>query len=200
MKKEPIWTRSFISLFATNLSVFIIFYGLVTTLPLYAMGVLNRTDEEAGLLMTIFLLSAIVVRPFTGKMLDVVGKRKMLWVSLGFYLICTVLYYFIQTFEGLLVVRFLNGIWFGIITTAAGSLAADSVPIKRRGAGLGYFVMSTNLAVVLGPFIALFFVQTYSFDVLFVAMSIFMIIGVLISLSLPAGNIPVKNRPKVSCR
>ena len=82
VKKEPIWTRSFISLFFTNLSVFIVFYGLVTTLPLYAIGVLNRTDEEAGLLMTVFLISAIVVRPFTGKILDVAGKRKMLWIAL----------------------------------------------------------------------------------------------------------------------
>jgi len=166
---------------------------LVSTLPLYAKGVLNRTDEEAGLLMTIFLLSAIVVRPFTGKVLDIVGKRKMLWISLLFYLICTVLYNFIQPFTGLLVLRFVQGIWFSIATTASGSLAADNVPAKRRGAGLGYYTMSTNFAVVLGPFIALFIMQTYSFDVLFIVMSVLMVIGVLTSLSIPAGKVPVKN-------
>ncbi|WP_346014146.1 MFS transporter [Sporosarcina sp. E16_8] len=193
VKKEPIWTRPFISLFFTNISVFIVFYGLVTTLPLYAIGVLNRTDEEAGLLMTVFLLSAIVVRPFTGKVLDVVGKRKMLWISLVIYLICTALYYFIQPFEGLLVLRFVQGIWFSIITTSTISIAADIVPIKRRGAGLGYFSMSTNLAVVLGPLIALSIIQSYSFDVLFIALSIFMVIGVVTSLSAPAGVIPEKS-------
>ncbi len=192
-KKEPIWTRSFVSLFFTNISVFIVFYGLVTTLPLYAIGVLNRTDEEAGLLMTVFLLSAIVVRPFTGKILDIVGKRKMLWIGLVLYLICTILYYFIQPFAGLLVLRFVQGIWFSIITTATISIAADIVPIKRRGAGLGYFSMSTNLAVVLGPLIALSIIQSYSFDVLFIALSIFMIIGVLTSLSAPVGVVPEKS-------
>jgi len=192
VKKEPIWTRPFISLFFTNISVFIVFYGLVTTLPLYAIGVLNRTDEEAGLLMTVFLLSAIVVRPFTGKILDIVGKRKMLWIGLVLYLICTILYYFIQPFAGLLVLRFVQGIWFSIITTSTISIAADIVPIKRRGAGLGYFSMSTNLAVVLGPLIALSIIQSYSFDVLFIALSIFMVIGVLTSLSAPSGVIPEK--------
>ncbi|WP_370456056.1 MFS transporter [Sporosarcina sp. ANT_H38] len=196
MKKEPIWTRPFISLFFTNISVFIVFYGLVTTLPLYAIGVLNRTDEEAGLLMTVFLLSAIVVRPFTGKILDIAGKRKMLWISLVLYLICTVLYYFIQPFAGLLVLRFVQGIWFSIITTSTISIAADIVPIKRRGAGLGYFSMSTNLAVVLGPLIALSIIQSFSFDVLFIALSIFMIIGVLTSLSAPAGAVPEKSDVK----
>lgn len=146
--------------------------------------------------MTVFLLSAIIVRPFTGKVLDIVGKRKMLWISLLFYLICTVFYYFIQPFMGLLVLRFVQGIWFSIATTASGSLAADNVPVKRRGAGLGYYTMSTNLAVVLGPFIALFIIQSYSFDVLFIVMSVLMVVGVLTSLLIPAGNVPVNKSAK----
>lgn len=190
MNKEPIWTKAFISLFFTNLSVYTIFYGLVSTLPLYAIGVLNRTDEEAGLLMTVFLLSAIAVRPFTGKLLDVTGKRRMLWIGLAFYLVCTVLYYFIEPFGALLALRFIHGIWFSIITTAAVSLAADTVPIKRRGAGIGYFTMSTNLAVVIGPFIGLLLIQNYSFNVLFIVMSLLMVAGVLTSLLLPAGHTP----------
>ncbi|MFC5604502.1 MFS transporter [Sporosarcina koreensis] len=183
--KEPIWTKPFISLFLTNLSVFIVFYGLVSTLPLYAKDALSRTDEEAGLLMTIFLVSAIIVRPFSGKLLDIVGKRKMLMISLFFYLICTVLYYFITPFAGLLALRFFQGIWFSIVTTAAGSLAADIVPKTRRGAGLGYFVMSTNLAVVVGPFIALYVIQSYSYDALFILMSALMIIGAFVALLIP---------------
>ena len=196
VKKEPIWTKAFISLFCTNLSVFIVFYGLVSILPLYAKDVLSRTDEEAGLLMTSFLLSAIVVRPFTGKILDIVGKRKILWISITFYLLCTILYYFIAPFESLLVLRFVQGIFFSIVTTATGSLAADNVPLTRRGAGLGYYTMSTNLAVVLGPLIGLFLIQSYSFDVLFIVMSLLMIIGVLTSLSIPAGEISAKSQVK----
>lgn len=195
--KEPIWTKPFISLFLTNLSVFIVFYGLVSTLPLYAKDALSRTDEEAGLLMTIFLISAIIVRPFTGKLLDIVGKRKMLLVSLFFYLICTILYYFITPFGGLLALRFFQGVWFSIVTTAAGSLAADIVPPTRRGAGLGYFVMSTNLAVVIGPFIALFVIQTYSYDALFILMSVLMIIGAVVALLIPKMDIvPVATKSK----
>lgn len=185
MNKEPIWTKPFISLFITNIAVFIVFYGLVSALPLYAIGVLGRTDEDAGLLMSAFLLSAIVVRPFTGKILDVVGKRKILWIGLAFYLICTILYYFIEPFGILLGLRFVQGIWFSIITTSAISIAADIVPAARKGAGLGYFNMSNNLAVVFGPLIALSIIQAYSFDVLFIVLSLLMVAGVLTSLSAP---------------
>ncbi len=123
-------------------------------------------------------------------------SEKCYGLALVLYLICTVLYYFIQPFAGLLVLRFVQGIWFSIITTATISIAADIVPITRRGAGLGYFSMSTNLAVVLGPLIALSIIQSYSFDVLFIVMSILMIVGVLTSLSAPAGVIPEKNDVK----
>jgi len=189
-KKEPIWTKPFISLFSTNFTIFIIFYGLVSVLPLYATDILSRSDEDAGLLMTIFLISAIIMRPFTGKLLDIAGKRKMLWISLFFYLVCTVLYYFIEPFSILLVLRFVQGIWFSIVTTASGSLAADNIPVSRRGAGLGYFTMSTNLAVVVGPFIALTVVQYFSYDALFLTMSILLVIGALTSLFIPAENKP----------
>lgn len=188
--KEPIWTKPFISLFSTNFSIFIIFYGLVTVLPLYATDVLERSDEEAGLLMTIFLISAIIMRPFTGKLLDMAGKRKMLWISLILYLICTVLYYFIEPFTILLALRFVQGIWFSIATTASGSLAADNIPPSRRGAGLGYFTMSTNLAVVVGPFIALTIVQYFSYNIFFIAMSVLLLIGALSALSIPAEKQP----------
>lgn len=193
MNKEPIWTKSFISLFITNIAVFIVFYGLVSALPLYAIGALGRTDEDAGLLMSAFLLSAIVVRPFTGKILDIAGKRKMLWIGLVLYLICTILYYFIEPFGVLLGLRFIQGIWFSIITTAGVSIAADIVPKARKGAGLGYFNMSTNLAVVLGPLIALSIIQSYSFDVLFIVMSLLMVVGVLTSVLAPADNIKSRN-------
>jgi len=196
LNKEPIWTKAFTSLFITNFAVFIVFYGLVTTLPLYAIGLLGRTDEEAGLLMTIFLLSAIIVRPFTGKILDVTGKRKMLWIGLVFYLVCTILYYFVQPFGALLVLRFVQGIGFSIITTAAISIAADDVPMARRGAGIGYFNMSQNLAIVLGPMIALYIIQSHSFDMLFIVMSIIMLIGVLTSAMAPTGNVPEKSAVK----
>ncbi len=183
--REAIWTKPFISLFFTNMAVFTVFYGLISTLPLYAKDILTRTDEEAGLLISIFLLAAIVGRPFTGKILDLVGKRKMLIVSLLFYLLCTVLYLFIHSFFGLLAIRFVQGLWFSIATTASGALAADHIPVKRRGAGLGYFAMSTNVAVVIGPMIGLFIIQSFSYEILFISLSSLMFLGAAVSLSIP---------------
>ena len=174
---NQIFTKRFISLFFTNLSIFLVFYSLITTLPLYASGLLGRTDDEAGLLVTAFLVSAILMRPFSGKLLDLYGKKRLLFISLLLYLVCTILYLVFKEFTVLLGLRFFQGIWFSIATTAAGALAADIIPNKRKGTGLGYFTMSTNLAIVIGPFIGLLVIQYASFDALFIVLAVIVAIG-----------------------
>lgn len=200
MAHEKIWTKRFISLFIMNLTVFFVFYGLVTTLPLYALDVLGQTDKEAGLLLTAFLVSAIVVRPFSGKLLDVFGKRKLLLIGLAFYFVCSVLYLWIKPLPFLLALRFFHGIWFSIITTAAGSLAADIVPTSRKGAGLGYYTMSTNLAVVIGPFIGLLVIQYSNFNTLFVILSSVVLVGGLLALTINTDDLQQPTNAKLSFR
>ncbi|HJH11581.1 MAG TPA: MFS transporter [Metalysinibacillus jejuensis] len=197
---EKIWTKRFISLFIMNLTVFFVFYGLVTTLPLYALDVLGQTDKEAGLLLTAFLVSAIVVRPFSGKLLDVFGKRKLLLIGLAFYFVCSVLYLWIKPLLFLLALRFFHGIWFSIITTAAGSLAADIVPTSRKGAGLGYYTMSTNLAVVIGPFIGLLVIQYSNFNTLFMILSSVVLVGGLLALTINTDDLQQPTNAKLSFR
>lgn len=197
---EKIWTKRFISLFIMNLTVFFVFYGLVTTLPLYALDVLGQTDKEAGLLLTAFLVSAIVVRPFSGKLLDVFGKRKLLLIGLAFYFVCSVLYLWIKPLPLLLALRFFHGIWFSIITTAAGSLAADIVPTSRKGAGLGYYTMSTNLAVVIGPFIGLLVIQYSNFNMLFMILSSVVLVGGLLALTINTNDLQQPTNAKLSFR
>lgn len=188
--QTKIFTTRFLSLFITNLVIFLVFYSLITTLPLYASGLLGRSDDEAGLLVTIFLLSAIIMRPFSGKLLDLYGKKRLLILSLIFYLLCTILYTVFKEFTVLLALRFFQGIWFSIATTATGSLAADIVPAKKKGTGLGYFMMSTNLAIVIGPFIGLFIIQRTTYDVLFMILSAAVVVGALLALTLKTSDLP----------
>ena len=180
-EKQPIWTKSFISISLSNLFIFIAFYGLLTSLPIYVVDELHRSKLDAGLIVTIFLLSAIIVRPFSGKLLEDYGKKRMLMISLILFTLCSFLYLWIEQYSLLLALRFFQGMWFSIATTATGSIAADLIPLKRRGEGLGYFVMSTNLAVVFGPLIALSLIQVTSFSTLFLVLALLISIGLLIT-------------------
>lgn len=187
--KQPIWTKSFFSIFLSNFFMFVVFYALLTSLPIYVLDDLHRTKTEAGLIVTIFLLSAIVIRPFSGKLLEKFGKKRMLIISLLFFTLSTFLYLIIKPFPVLLALRFFHGIWFSIATTATGAMAADVIPIKRRGEGLGYFAMSNNIAIVCGPFIALTLLQFVNFKSLFFILSLLMVVGFIVTFAVKTAEI-----------
>lgn len=201
-KLEKIWTKSFISISLTQFLVFIAFYTLLTTLPIYVVNNLGRSQADAGLVVTVMLLAAIVVRIFSAKILDLLGKKKGLVLSVGLFTVTCFFYIWIDAFIPLLALRFFHGLSFGIITTATGAIAADVIPQARRGAGLGYFAMAMNLAVVAGPFIGLSLLQFVSFQSLFIVLSIFMIAGLVSSVlvQVPAHTEAVKEEASSKLR
>ena len=101
----------------------------------------------------------------------------------------------------LLVIRFIHGIWFSILTTVTVPIANDFIPDHRKGEGMGYFVMSTNLAVVFGPLIALTVLQFTDFISLFAILTAVICLGFIFCLMVPIqenklGKLTEKSRRK----
>ncbi|MBM4765070.1 MFS transporter [Bacillus sp. B15-48] len=150
-----LWTKNFISVSISNFFLFMTFYFLLVTMPVYVLNEMGGTASEAGLATTIFLLSSILIRPLAGQWIERVNGRLILLVSLVIFSGASLLYFIADTIIELMVVRFIHGIGFGMATTATGSIVAAIVPDSRRGEGVGYFVLSSNLAMVIGPFLGL---------------------------------------------
>jgi MFS family permease len=74
----------------------------------------------------------------------------------------------------------LHGVGFGMATTAVGAIVVDLIPSSRRGEGMGYFVMSTNMAMVLGPFVGLTAIQQWGAKTMFI-LSVIVAVGALIT-------------------
>ncbi|MCG7337569.1 MFS transporter [Sporosarcina sp. ACRSM] len=192
--EEKIWTGPFFVALINNFFLFIVYYALLTILPVYILNDLNGTEGQAGLAMTIFMLSAIIVRPFSGKIIETFGKRKTLLISELFFCLSTILYFFIDSLSLLLALRLFHGIWFSIITTVLIAIVNDIIPERRKGAGLGYFAMSMNLAVVFGPFIGLTTLQLFSYKALIIGLATAVIIGYLFAFTLKVSEY----RPQLS--
>lgn len=172
--------------------VFSIFYTLLTTLPVYAIKSLGKTESEGALMVTAMLASAIIFRPFSGKLLEKFGKKRILVFAMVIYAITMVLYLVFNGYVSLLVLRFLHGISFAVATTATGAIAADVIPPGKRGEGLGYFAMALNIAMVLGPFAGLTLLQYVSFHQLFMILSVTSFVGIALAflVSVPEVEIP----------
>lgn len=167
MNKPKLWTKDFISVSLSNFFLFSTFYFLLVTLPVFSIDHFHASSSEAGLMTTVFLISAIISRPFAGKWIERSGFRNVLITALLVSLLSSFLYFFPKTITTFLILRFIHGIGFGMATTAAGAIVATTIPTSRRGEGMGYFIMSTNLAMVLGPFIGLTAIQNWGANILF---------------------------------
>jgi MFS family permease len=154
-----LWTKDFISISLSNFFLFMTFYFLLVSLPILVIQQFASTKTEAGLITTVFLFSAILIRPIAGYAIERLGYKKILITSLVIFLASSTLYFFAETMVTILGVRFLHGIGFGMATTAAGGIVATIIPKSRSGEGMGYFIMSANMAMVLGPFIGLTAIQ-----------------------------------------
>ncbi|UOQ45232.1 MFS transporter [Halobacillus salinarum] len=173
MNKQPLWTKSFVNVCMSNFFVFLVFYLLFVTLPIYTIDQLHVKEGQAGLIITIFLFAAIVIRPFAGHWVDTVGRRPVLIMALVIFFSSSVLYLTTQSFPLLLIIRFIQGLGFGMATTVIGALAADVVPKERRGEGMGYFAMSMNFAMVIGPFLGLTIIHSFTYSSMFTISALF---------------------------
>ena len=181
-KGEELWTTEFLGMSLSNFLIYITQYAMIAGLPIIIMTEYGGGDVEAGLAMTFFQIGTVAARPCAGILIDAVNKRRLMIVItvLFFLLMCS--FAFAATLSTLYGLRLVHGVIFAVATTTAAALAALILPPARKGEGIGYFALSTNLAMVAGPMIGLLILEYFSPTVLFSAL------GVLAAISIAAGG------------
>ena len=190
--QTQLWNRSFLLCVFNNLFLFTYYFAMLAVLPLYIMQELGGSVEQAGLALTLFLVSSIGIRPFSGLIIEKVGKKFALRGAGALFVVFAVAFVWVDSLWSLLFLRFLHGFWFSILTTVNVPVVNDFIPEQRKGEGMGYFVMSTNLGVVFGPFIALTMIQFTSYETLFILLSGITVLGYLFSLRLNITSEPTQ--------
>ena len=186
LQQERLWTKNFLNLCICSFFIFMSFYALLTALPFFVLDELNLASGKIGFVISIYLFAAVIIRPFAGRWLDTAGRKKVLSVSLVLLLAASVAYLFVDSYNLLVLIRFIQGIGFGMATTATGAIAADLVPETRRGEGIGYYGLFMSMAMVVGPYLGLTVIQQLSFLALFIVCILFaggsLVLGISISL------------------
>lgn len=183
MEKSRLWSKEYISICISCFFLFMTFYSHMTVLPLLVTNKFGGSGQQAGLTATIFLLGSVLFRPFSGKWIDELGRKKMLFISLSLFLAASIMYIKVNNFSSLLILRFIHGIGFSLANTTLYTVATDLISEERRGEGLGYFATFMNLAMVIGPFLGLTMITHGIIN------SFFIITAVFAALSFFCGNI-----------
>ena len=197
---ERLWNRNYCKVMAANFSLFFAFYVLTPLLPLYLSEHFGATKDMIGLVLSGYTITALVIRPFSGYMVDSFPRKIVLMVSFGAFAIFLAGYLAASTLLLFTIVRTLHGGPFGTLTTANATVAIDVLPSSRRTEGIGYYGLSNNLAMALAPTIGIYVYQlTHSFEFLFWIALIVACAGWLVdaTVTLPSKEI-VRNKSKLS--
>lgn len=194
MNKTNLWTRDFIIVSIANFFLYFTFYLLMVASTTFATENFQATPSQAGLASGIFVVGTLFARLYSGKSINKIGWKKMLYIGFIIFLITTCFYFAVNSFSLLLLNRFLNGAALGIASTATGTIVAKIIPNERRGEGTGYYALSVVLAAAFGPFLAMLLTQQIGI------MSNFVLCVILLAISFIAIfflKVPAVNQQKV---
>lgn len=167
MDSDRLWTRNFLMICLSSFFMFLNFYMLATTLPLFVADKLHGANSEIGLVITVYVIAAVMLRPMAGQWADRFGNKKMTLISGALFLAFSSFYFGTYTLWALLGLRVLHGASYGMNSTAMTAGAADLIPEQRKGEGVGYYSMFMSVSMVLGPFAGLMLVNHGSYTLLF---------------------------------
>lgn len=185
----PLWTKSFLLCLANNLFLFIFYFAQTTILPIYILKELGGSVTQAGLTLTLFMVSAILIRPFSGLIIDKLRQHRTLIISATMFCFIAFGYLFISNMTSLYILRLIHGVWFSILTTVCVPVVNQFIPDSRRGEGMGYYAMSVNLGIVLGPLIGLSLIPYLSYTMVTAVLVAMIFIGYIFCFLIPVQEV-----------
>ena len=197
---EKLWNRNYCKVMAANFALFFAFYVLTPLLPLYLSEHFGATKDVIGLVLSGYTVMTLLIRPFSGYVVDSFSRKKVLMICFGTFSIFFAGYLAASTLLLFMIVRTLHGGPFGALTVSNSTVAIDVLPSSRRTEGIGYYGLSNNLAMALAPTIGIFVYRlTQNFELLFWLALIVACLGWLVdaTVKLPERDIH-KNKTKLS--
>ncbi len=137
-------------------------------------------EDYIGLIIALFTTTAGLSRPFSGKLTDTIGRMPVQVIGTLVCVLASLMYPFVSSVFGFLLLRFFHGFSTGFKPTAAAAYLADIVPVERRGEAMGIMGVSMNLGASIAPPIGSQLAISYSLDVMFYCSSAIALVSVLL--------------------
>ena len=147
---DRLFTPRFFTMCGFTFTVFLSAFQLLPTAPFRILD-LGGTTFAAGLFLGLLTYASALSAPFTGALGDRIGKRRMLILTSLVLAGFMVAYGFSRTYVVPLVLVFFHGVFWSGLLSASSAYMTEFIPEDRRAEGIGYWGMSTMLAVAFAP-------------------------------------------------
>lgn len=148
---QRLFTPAFVLLAFCELAYFTAAGLTIPVTPLFAEGPMGANELWVGITVGTFSVTAVVLRPFAGRLSDRRGRRQLL---VGGALLCAlalVAHAFVTELWMLIGLRLLLGVAEAYFFVAAFAALADLAPEGRAGEALSFNSLALYLGIALGP-------------------------------------------------
>jgi EmrB/QacA subfamily drug resistance transporter len=188
-------TKIFSVMLAGGLVAFLNQTVINVALP-QVMDYFHISAATGNWLTTIFLLTNGIVIPITAFLMERYTTRQLYLSSMGFFTIGTLICAISPNFSLLLVGRVVQAIGAGILFPMITNVIFTIFPKHKVGFAMGIFGVAMNFAPAVGPTVAGWIIQTYSWRVLFYIIFPFALIDLIVAYFL-VKNVTETSRPKL---
>jgi MFS family permease len=143
------------------------------------ISILDGADKK-GLIITLFTISAAISRPFSGKLADTIGRKKVIYLGIICSFFIMLIYPFSYSVLFFLTLRFLHGFSAGFAPTGATALLTDLIPEKSRGHAMGIWGTFISLGIGVGQTLGSWIYLSFGFTILFLIGALFSLIAFIL--------------------
>ena len=162
-RPDRLFTAPFVRLSLGDLAYFTAAGVAIYALPPYVVGPVGSDTAGAGLAFGAFAVTALLLRPFAGRLSDRVGRRPLLVGGALLAAAMMLLTGLADTLPLVVGLRLLVGVAEAAFFVASFAALADLAPPARMGEALSYNSLGLYLGLTLGPPLGELLVRAFGF-------------------------------------
>ncbi len=199
-EKVKLWNADYLKVWTANFMLFFAFYLLTPLLPLFLRDVFQADKAMTGIVLSGYTLTALLARPFSGYIVDSFSRKKVLMWCYFLFALFFAGYFITWSLLLFAIIRTVHGAPFGATTVANSTMAIDVLYPERRAEGIGYYGLSNNIAMAIGPSAGLYiYTSLHNFNIIFTLSLATAFLGLaLVSSVSTRDRVPIKKENKLS--
>jgi MFS family permease len=162
----------------SSLMFFASFSMLIPELPSYLSSL--GGEDYKGLIISLFTVTALLSRPFSGKLADKIGRVPVVMFGSVVCLICSLIYPVVTTVMGFMALRLLHGFSTGFTPTGQAAYLSDIVPPERRGEAMGFLGTAGTMGMAGGPALGGLISNDFGINAMFYASAFCAVVALVI--------------------
>ena len=183
---EPrLFTGPFVALGIAELAYFTSAGMLILVTPLFARGPLGADPVGVGIAVGAFSVTALALRPWSGRESDRRGRRPLLVAGATLAAAAILGHTVVTDLAVLIGLRLVLGVAEALFFVAGFAMLADLAPRGREGEALSFNSLALYLGIAFGPLLGEMLLDIGGFSLAWVGAAALAIAAALLSLRLP---------------